>query len=321
MQKVLVTGATGFVGRHLCDLLARRGYQVVGTARSLPAGAGNPGYELHEVADIGADVDWDPILDGVDCVVHLAARVHVMDEQETDPLAAFRRVNVEGTQRLLRSDGMRNVKRCVFLSTVKVHGEATRASPFTVGDTPAPADPYAQSKLEAERCLEGIGSEIGLETVIIRPPLVYGPGVGGNFYRLMKMVSKGVPLPFGRIDNRRSLVGVENLCDLILECLSNPSASGNRFLVSDNSDVSTAELVRAIASVMGRPARLLPVPQGMLVFAARLLGKSAEAARLTGSLQVDTRDTMRILNWQPPLELSDGVKSAVDWYQEQGKDA
>ena len=321
MSKVLVTGATGFVGRHLCALLARRGYEVVGTARSLPAGAGNPGYELYEVADIGADVDWDPVLDGVDFVVHLAARVHVMDEQENDPLAAFRRVNVEGTQRLLRSDGMRNVKRFVFLSTVKVHGESTRASPFTVGDTPAPADPYAQSKLEAERSLEGIGSEIGLETVIIRPPLVYGPGVGGNYYRLMKMVSKGVPLPFRRIDNRRSLVGVDNLCDLILECLSNPSASGRRFLVSDNSDVSTAGLIRSIAGAMSRPARLVPVPLPLLRFAARLLGRSAEATRLTESLRVDIQDTMRTLNWEPPVTLTDGVKAAVDWYLGQKTDA
>ena len=321
MRKVLVTGATGFVGRHLCALLVRRGYEVVGTARSLPTEAGNPGYDIQETGDIGADVDWEPILDGADFVVHLAARVHVMNEEEPDPLAAFRRVNVEGTGRLLRSEGMRTVKRFVYLSSVKVHGEATRASPLTAGDTPVPSDRYAQSKLEAELSLEAIGSEIGLETVIIRPPLVYGPGVGGNFNRLMKMVSKGVPLPFGRVDNRRSLVGVDNLCDLILECLSNPSASGRRFLVSDNSDVSTAGLIRSIAGAMSRPARLVPVPLPLLRFAARLLGRSAEATRLTESLRVDIQDTMRTLNWEPPVTLTDGVKAAVDWYLGQKTDA
>ncbi len=252
--------------------------------------------------------------------MHLAARVHVMNEQKSDPLAAFRRVNVEGTKRLLRSAGMRNVKRFVFLSTVKVHGEVTRESSFGADDAPAPCDPYAQSKLEAERTVEEIGNEIGLETVIIRPPLVYGPGVGGNFYRLMKMVSKGVPLPFGRVNNRRSLVGVDNLCDLIRESLSNPSASGRAFLVSDNEDVSTAELVRQIARAMGRPARLLPIPPAAMLIAAKMLGRSAEAARLTESLQVDVGDTMRALDWRPPVTLAAGIRSAVAWYREQKKD-
>lgn len=317
MSKVVVTGATGFVGRRLCALLARKGYDVVGTTRSLSTVSRDPGYEVLEVGDIGDAVDWDPILGDADFVVHLAARVHVMNEEESDPLAAFRRINVDGTRRLLRSNGMRNVKRFVFLSTVKVHGEMTHASPFGALDALTPSDPYAQSKLEAERSLEEIGKEIGLETVVIRPPLVYGPGVGGNFYRLMKMVSKGVPLPFGRIDNKRSLVGVDNLCDLILECLSNSSASGRAFLVSDNADVSTAELVRHIAGAMNRPGRLLPIPSVVLRTAAKMLGRSAEAARLTDSLQVDVRDTMRILDWQPPLTLADGIQSAVDWYREQ----
>lgn len=321
MQKVLVTGATGFVGRHLCALLTRRGYEVVGAARSLPTEAEYPGCDIRQIGDIGFDTDWEPVLDGADFVVHLAARVHVMNEQETDALAAFRRVNVEGTERLLRSNSMRTVKRFIYLSSVKVHGEATPGSPFSVDDIPAPSDPYARSKLEAEQSLEAIGARTGLDTVIIRPPLVYGPGVGGNFYRLMKMVSKGIPLPFARIDNRRSLVGIANLCELILECLSNPSASGQRFLVSDNADVSSPDLVRHIAAAMGRPARLLPVPLSALRFAAKLLGRSSEAKRLTESLQVDIRDTMRTLNWQPAFSVADGIQSAVDWYRDQTPDA
>lgn len=317
MNKVLVTGATGFVGRHLCELLSRQGHEVVAAARSLPANHKDLGYELRAVADIGEDVDWEPLLDGVGSVIHLAARVHVMKEQERDPLTAFRSINVDGTKRLLQSDGMRNVKRFVFVSSVKVHGDATFAAPFTANDELAAADPYAQSKREAERALEEIGGNIGLETVIIRPPLVYGPGVGGNFFRLMQMVDKGVPMPFAGIDNRRSLVYVENLCDLIRECLANPSAPGSRLLVSDNADVSTAQLIRLIGASMNKKPRLFRVPESLLQFAAGVLGRSAEVSRLQGSLQVDISETMNALHWRPPVSLGDGIRSTVTWYEEQ----
>lgn len=317
MNKVLVTGATGFVGRHLCELLSRHGHAVVAAARSLPPDHKDPGYEVRAVADIGGDVDWEPLLDGVGSVVHLAARVHVMKEQARDPLTAFRRINVDGTKRLLQSAGMRRVRRFVFVSSIKVHGDATFAAPFTANDELAAADPYAQSKREAERALEEIGGEIGLETVIIRPPLVYGPGVGGNFFRLMQMVDKGIPMPFAGIDNRRSLVYVENLCDLIRECLVNPSAPGNRLLVSDNADVSTPQLIRLIGASMNKKPRLFPMPAVLLGLAAKLAGRSAEVSRLIGSLQVDVAETMRMLDWRPPVSMNDGIRSTVTWYEEQ----
>lgn len=317
MNKILVTGATGFVGRHLCEMLSKKGLTVIGAVRSLPADGEPPGYELRAVGDIAENVDWDPILDGVDGVIHLAARVHVMHEQDNDPLAAFRRVNVLGTEKLLRSANMRTVKRVVYVSSIKVHGDATTASPFSAADTPDPSDPYAQSKLEAEHKLEAIGADVGFETVVIRPPLVYGPGVGGNFLRMMQIVDRRLPMPLASVDNRRSLVYVDNLCDLICECLGNPAAPGKRFLVSDNADVSTPDLIRLIAASMSRPARLFPVPLRLLGLAAKLTGRSAEVSRLIGSLQLDVSGTTQALGWRAPVSLDDGIDATVKWYEAQ----
>jgi nucleoside-diphosphate-sugar epimerase len=277
-------------------------------------------YELRTIGDIGDDLDWGPIFEGIDYVVHLAARVHVMQDVEKDPLAEFRRINVRGTEQMLRHEGMRGVRRFVYLSSVKVHGEETTKAPFFASDRLMPVDPYGQSKREAEQLVEAIGTELGIETVIIRPPLVYGPSVGGNFARLLGMVDKGIPLPFGLIKNSRSLVGVHNLCDLIRECLISSAASGKRFLVSDNDDVSTPELIRLMASSMSRRARLLPVPVSMLTFVARMLGQSAAMSRLTGSLQVDIEDTMRTLNWKPPVSVAEGIQSTVILHKRQEAD-
>ena len=321
MNKVLVTGATGFVGRHLCKLLASSEYQVVGTRRSSAKKNESTDYDLVSVGDIGDEVVWEPVLDGVDYVVHLAARVHVMRETADDPLADFRRVNVAGTERLLRSCGRQGVKRFILISTTKVHGESTNEEPFAANSDTKPVDPYAQSKLEAERTVEEIGRDTGFETTIIRPPLVYGPGVGGNFARLATMVRRGIPMPFGKIENLRSLVFVQNLCDLILECLINPGAVGERFLVSDNDDVSTPELVRQLAAAMSRPARLLPIPVPALKSAAVLVGRSAEVSRLTESLQLDISHTMSRLDWTPPFSMQQGIESTVRWYEEQAIDA
>jgi len=317
VSRVLVTGATGFVGRHLCNSLAALGYGVVGTTRSTVSDSASENYELRTIGDIGDDADWGAILEGVDYVVHLAARVHVMRDVERDPLAKFRRVNVRGTEQLLRSEGMRKVKRVVYVSTIKVHGDLTGVKPFSSSDSPSPSDPYAISKLEAESLVQEIGAEVGFDTTVIRPPLVYGPGVGGNFVRLLNMIGKGIPLPFALVKNSRSLVSVQNLNDLIRECLTNPSAAGERFLVSDDQDVSTPELLRVIAMAMSRQAHLLPVPSAILSFAAKLLGRSTEVSRLLGSLQVDIEATKRTLDWQPPVSMTDGIQSTVAWYQEQ----
>jgi len=321
MNKILITGATGFVGRYLCDFLASLGYGVIGTTRSRTSDSASSNYELRTIGDIGDDLDWGSILEGIDYVVHLAARVHVMQDVEKDPLAEFRRINVRGTEQMLRHKGMRNVRRFVYLSSVKVHGEETTDAPFSASDRLMPVDPYGQSKLEAEQLVEAIGTELGIETVIIRPPLVYGPGVGGNFVRLLRMVHKGIPLPFGHIENSRSFVSVQNLCDLIGECLANSAASRKRFLVSDNNDVSTPELIRLIATSMSRPTRLVPVPASILRLGAKLIGRPAEASRLIDSLQVDIEDTMQTLDWKPPLTLADGIQSTVTWYEEQEADA
>jgi UDP-glucose 4-epimerase len=317
VTKVLVTGATGFVGRHLCELLVQNGYDVTGTTRSEDTGFGPSAWRLMSIGDIGGEVEWAPLLRDVDYVVHLAARVHVMHEQEHDPLAAFRRVNVAGTDRLLRSAGEQGVKRVVFVSTIKVHGEGTQGVPYKSDDTLAPTDPYGQSKLEAEQVLERLGRELGIETSVIRPPLVYGSGVGGNFIRLMRLVARGIPLPFGRIDNARSLVYVGNLCDLVCECLANPRAAGEQFLVSDNADMSTKQLVQNIAAAMSKPSRLLPVPAALLRGAAKLIGRGEEVSRLTDSLQVDIADTIETLGWTPPVSPEEGIRTTVQWYERQ----
>lgn len=321
MSRVLVTGATGFVGSHLCRLLAANGHEVIGTTRSSQFPAELDGYQLVTIADIGDDVDWGPVLDGVDYVIHLAARVHVMRETETDPLAAFRRVNVQGTEQLLRHEGMRGVERVIFVSTIKVHGDSTADKPFAATDTLSPSDPYGKSKFEAENLVEAVGAEVGFQTVIIRPPLIYGPGVGGNFLRLLGLVDRRVPLPLGLVRNRRSLVSVDNLCDLIHTCIANRSAAGHRFLVSDNADLSTPELLRHIGSAMERPARLLPVPVTLLRLGASLVGRVAEIERLTGSLQVDIGATRSTLGWTPPVSVADGIAGTVRWYQERSADA
>ena len=321
MSKVIVTGAGGFVGRALCENLISSGYEVVGTSRSTVNELDAAGIKTITTGDISADLDWRPVLGGAESVVHLAARVHVMCEEAEDPLAEFRKVNVDGTERLIRACGAQGVKRFIYLSTAKVCGERTLHDPFDALGNRAPEDPYARSKSEAENIVQTIGMELGVETVIIRPPLVYGPSVGGNFLRLMKLVRKGVPLPFASIDNLRSLVGVSNLCDLIRECLGNKSAAGEVFMVTDDNDLSTPELVCHIASAMNRRPRLLPCQTSALRWLATLLGRSAEASRLIDSFQIDISRTMEVLGWRPPISVSDEICSTVNWYEKRERRA
>lgn len=300
-MKLLVTGAGGFIGRAVCAELAKRGDRVIPAVRS-PRGLQN---EI-VTGDIGPHTDWTAALDGADAVVHLAARVHVMRDTEANPLQAFRAVNTLGTLHLAEQAAAAGVKRLIYLSSIKVNGEGSRV-PYRETDTPAPEDAYAVSKWEAEQGLREIAARTGLEVVILRPPLVYGPGVKANFLSLMNAVEKGLPLPFGLIRNRRSLLYLGNLVDAIRVCIEHPAAANKTYLLSDGEDVSTTELIRRLAKAMNRPARLLPIPPVLLTALARLFGRHKELSRLLGSLTIDTSVIRRELNWTLPYTLDEGL--------------
>jgi nucleoside-diphosphate-sugar epimerase len=310
METVLVTGANGFIGRALCDVLAASGRGVRKAVR-MPV----PGLpDAVAVGDIGPNTDWRTALEGVSGVVHLAARTHVLRETATDPLAKYRQVNVSGTERLARSAAAGGVRRLVFVSSVKVNGERTEERPFTEDGAPRPEDAYGVSKWEAEQALSRIAAETGLEVVVLRPPLVYGPGVKGNFLRIMSLVARGMPLPLGAIDNRRSFIYAGNLAGAIVQALDAPQATGRTYLVSDGEDVSTPELVRGIARALGVKPRLPSFPLAALGLVATLAGRRAEFARLTGSLQVDSSRIRRELGWEPRCSLARGLEETARWY-------
>jgi nucleoside-diphosphate-sugar epimerase len=316
VTRVLVTGATGFVGRHLVDRLARAGLQVRGAVRRPESAAhgGDGGAQMVAVGEIGPGTEWDAALEGVDVVVHLAGRAHVMQDRASDPLAEYRRVNLEGTTRLAARASAAGVKRLVFVSSVKVNGEATHGTDaFREDDRPAPLDPYGTSKWEAEQALRGVA---GLETVVVRPPLVYGPGVRANFLRMVQSVARGLPLPVGAVNNRRSLVFVGNLADALRACALHPRAAGETFLVSDGADLSTPELVRAIARHLDRPARLVPFPVPLLRLAGRAAGRGAQVDRLCGSLVVDGSRIRGLLDWRPPFTADQGLAETARWFRE-----
>ena len=304
-MKVLVTGAAGFVGRALCDQLAVSGHDIVPTVRRVSGLAGEA-----VVGDIHGSTDWTVALSACDAVVHLAARVHVMNDTAQDPLALYRATNTEGTLNLARQAAQAGVRRFVFISTIKVNGEG-RDTPYRETDVPAPEDAYAISKWEAEQGLQRIAADTGLEVVILRPPLVYGPGVKANFLRLMRTVECGWPLPLGAIHNRRSLLYLGNFVDAIRLCVEHPAAAGQTFLLDDGQAVSTPELICKMARAMGRPARLLAVPVGVLELAGTLLGKHAAMARLTGSLFVGSSLIRSRLAWTPPYSMEAGLAATV----------
>ncbi len=312
-MKVLVTGASGFVGSALCAYLVAKGNTVTGAVRSIPEKT-LPGVEYRIVSDISADTNWSEALSGINAVVHCAARVHVMSEVSGDPLTAFRDVNVKGTARLAEQAVDSGVKRIIYISSVKVNGESTEEHPFTADDAPAPEDPYGISKWEAEQVLRKISKKTGLEIVTIRPPLVYGPGVRANFLRLMQGVMSGIPLPLGAVNNRRSMVALDNLIDLIKTCLSNPQAINQTFLVSDGEDLSIRELLQRTAVALDRSVRLIPVPVSVLRIAAWLLGKSSFAQRLCGSLQIDVSKTRDRLNWSPPVSVDEALNKTAKYF-------
>jgi UDP-glucose 4-epimerase len=263
------------------------------------------------VGDLNGATDWRQALIGCTTVIHLAARVHVMSDTVEDPLAAYREVNVDATLQLARQAANAGVTRFVFVSSVKVNGEGTKGTPYTADDRPAPCDPYGQSKMEAEAALLALGRETGLEVAIVRPPLVYGPGVKANFLNLVKLVRMGLPLPFGRATGRRSMVALDNLVDLLITCATHPNAQGSIFMVSDGQDVNVGDLVRMIGNAMGRKVFLLPIPPSLLRFTAGLLGRSAVTDRLFGSLQVDIRATEERLQWKPVMSPQLAINKTV----------
>jgi nucleoside-diphosphate-sugar epimerase len=298
--KVLLTGATGFVGRVVAPSLAASGHSVRAALRSPVDGLSD---ETVIVGGLAPDTDWSRAVAGVDAVVHLAARVHVMRDH-AGGAAEFRRVNSEGTLNLARAAAAAGARRFVFISSIKVNGESTETRPFRAGDEPNPCDDYGRSKLEAER---GLLSIPDLEPVIIRPPLVHGPGAKGNLARLCRLARSGIPVPLGSIDNRRDLVGVDNLANLIECCLWHPAAAGRVFLAADGESVSTSRLYRIISSALGRPARMFHVPAGLMRALARPFGLSGEINRLTQSLELDITPTRELLGWTPPLRAEEGL--------------
>lgn len=322
-MRTLVTGAAGFVGTALVEQLVGAGrFDVRAALRhevsKLPVGTGSV-----VVGDLTPNTAWQQALAGVETIVHLAARVHVMRDAAADPLTEFRWVNVGGTLNLARQAAAAGVRRFVFLSSVKVNGEGAltsnrftrgKAGVYKEGDPPAPQDTYGISKHEAEVGLREIAAETGMGVAIIRSPLVYGPGVKANFQALMRAVARGIPLPLGAVHNRRSLVALGNLVDFILTCIERPAAANETFFVSDGEDLSTPELIRRLARAMGRPARLIPVPTTVLIAGATLLGKRKMVARLCGSLQVDITKARTRLNWSPPVTVDDALRATAHYF-------
>ena len=303
-----MTGASGFIGQALCAAAAA-GHRV---RRAVRRAEGDDPATV-TVGELAPDTDWRRALEGVRCVVHLAARTHVLSETARDPLAEYRRVNVEGTLRLAEQAAQAGVRRLVFMSSVKVNGESTQR-PFTERDDPRPEDGYGFSKRDAERALGRVSGTTGMEVVILRPPLVYGPGVKGNFLRLLDVVARRAPLPLASIRNRRSLIYVGNLVDAVLAAIASPRAAGGTYLLSDGEDVSTPELVREMARALGVAPRLLPCPSSWLKLAGAVTGRRAAVARLTGSLQVDSTAAHRDLEWRPRYTLAQGLAATARWY-------
>jgi nucleoside-diphosphate-sugar epimerase len=309
-MKLLITGASGFIGGGVCLEAKNRGFIVRPVTRN-PCDFSGIGVNI-AVGSIDESTDWGEAIEGCDVVLHLAARVHVIHEATSDPLVEFRKVNVSGTLNLARQAALAGVKRFVFISSIGVNGNETFVAPFNAQHTEAPNSPYAISKYEAEIGLKALAEETGMEIVVIRPPLVYGFNAPGNFDSLMRWLARGLPLPFGLATaNRRSLVGLDNLVDLILTCVDHPNAANQTFLVSDGDDLSTVDFLKRIGNALERPVRLIPIPVSILNIVFIMLGKRAVSQSLLGSLQVDISKTCELLDWKPPVPVDEGLRRAA----------
>ena len=311
-MNILITGATGFVGRALGAQLAREpSIELTAAGRTQPL---LDTAKYVEIPDIGPETNWQAAVTGTDVVIHMAARVHMMRDTDPFPEQAFRRVNVDGTLNLARQAARAGVRRFVFVSSIKVNGENTATGrPFRAEDPPDPKDLYGVSKLEAENGLRALGTT-GMEIVIVRPPLTYGPSVGANFLAMMRWLNRGIPLPFGRLDNLRSLIAVDNLADLLVTCARHPHAAGRTLLASDGEDLSTTELLIRLGRALGHPARLIGVPPEALRLGATLLGRQGLYARLCGSLQIDSSATERLLSWRPIVTVDEGLRRTAEHF-------
>jgi len=320
MPTALITGATGFIGHAVCEQLLARGWQVKGTFRSSSQDGGSlpEGVIPCSVDSLGPRTDWRMALSGIEVIVHLAARVHIMKETSEDSLVEFRQVNTHATERLARMAAQTGARRFVFLSTIKVNGENSGNRAFTEGDALNPQDNYALSKLEAEQALKRVAGETGLDVVILRSPMVYGPGVKGNFLRLLQAVERGIPLPLASVHNRRTVIFLGNLVEAVITCMSHPQAKGKTYLVGDDEQISTAELISRTARALGKSARLWPFPAELLRYAAMFAGKSAEADKLLNSLLVDSSKIRSELGWKPHFSLDEGLSETARWYLQTG---
>lgn len=320
MNKILLTGASGFVGGAVCKrLLTTYPGELVLTTRDSLLDIPQPNVVV-KISAIDSATDWSDALQGVKVVIHSAARAHIMNDQAADPLAEFRRVNAEGTLNLARQAQAAGIKRFIFISSIKVNGEQTKINqPYKADDAPKPIDPYGVSKLEAEQGLQKLAAETNMEIVIIRPVLVYGEGVKANFLNMMKWLHHNIPLPLGAIKNKRSLVALDNLVDLIVTCIDHPKAANQIFLVSDGEDLSTTELLQRMAKALHKSVWLLPIPGFLLGLGAGLLGKHAMAQRLCGSLQVDISKTQQLLGWAPPVTVDAALSKTARNFQEKNK--
>jgi nucleoside-diphosphate-sugar epimerase len=311
---VLITGASGFVGKKLANSLLRQTNSLTCLVRRFDKAAQEiPRITYRETGEINSNTDWSPFLEGMDVIIHLAARAHILNESTANPLDEYRKANTQNTLQLAHSAAKAKVKRFIFVSSIGVNGSASIA-PFNEASPPNPTVPYAISKLEAEQGLREIATRTVMEAVIVRPPLVYGPNCPGNFLRLLDLVYKGLPLPFGSVNNLRSLIGVNNLTDFLVRCVEHPAAANKTFLIADKPDISTPDMMRVLAQGMDRPSRLIPAPYGLIRGVAGMFGRRATLEKLCGTLQIDSSFARKTLGWSEPLSLHEGLLQTGQWY-------